>query len=225
MRSPGTARRAAKPFELGSWSSSTIPSAERPAVGIMGGTYDPIHNGHLEAAKELRDIADLDQVWLMPNAQPPHRSRPVAGAEDRMRMVELAVDRLPGLVPSRLEIERGGISYTIDTIRELMDRFPGQRFEMLLGSDAAAHIAGWHRAADVLAEANFVIFNRPGTSLTQAELARLGFAPERSRVVHLETPAIAAHEIRDRLAGGGPVDDLIPPGVAAYIREHRLYGT
>ena len=191
----------------------------------MGGTYDPVHNGHLEAAKELRDLADLDQVWLMPNAQPPHRPQPIASAQDRMRMVELAVDRVPGLVPSRLEVERGGISYTIDTIRELRERFPGQRFEILLGSDAAEHVGAWHRAGDVLAEGNFVIFNRPGTRLTPAELAGLGFAPERSRVVHLETPPIAAHEIRDRLAGGGPVDDLIPPGVAAYIRAHRLYGT
>ena len=191
----------------------------------MGGTYDPIHNGHLEAARELRDIADLDQVWLMPNARPPHRAQPLAGAQDRMRMVELAVDRVPGLVPSRLEVERGGISYTIDTVRELSERFPGQRFEILLGSDAAAHIGAWHRAGDVLAEANFVIFNRPGTSLTPAKLAGLGFAHQRTRVVHLETPPIAAHEIRDRLAGGGPVDDMIPPGVAAYIREHRLYGT
>ena len=190
----------------------------------MGGTFDPIHIGHLEAAQELRDVADLDQVWLMPNARPPHRAQPLASAEHRMRMVELAAEGVPGLVPSRLEVERGGVSYTIDTVRELKERFPGQRFEILLGSDAAAHVRSWHLAADVLAEADFVIFNRPGTILTEAQLGELGFAPERFRVVHLETPPIAAHEIRERLADGGPVDDLLPPRVAAYIRQHRLYG-
>ena len=190
----------------------------------MGGTFDPVHNGHLEAARELLDVADLEQVWLMPNSRPPHREQPHASAEDRMRMVELGSDGLPGLVPSRLEVERGGVSYTIDTIRELRERFPGQFFEILLGSDAAAHIGSWHAAAAVLAEANFVIFNRPGTTLSDAELRDLGFVPKRSRVVHLETPPIAAHEIRDRLAGGGPVDDLLPPRVAAYIHAHHLYG-
>lgn len=189
----------------------------------MGGTFDPVHNGHLQAAQELLEVADLDEVWLMPNARPPHRRQPLANAEDRMRMVELAAENVPGLVPSRLEVERGGVSYTIDTIRELRERFPGQFFEILLGSDAAAHIGSWHAAGHVLAEANFVIFNRPGTSLTEAQLRELGFMPERFRLVHVETPPIAAHEIRDRLAAGGPVDDLLPPRVAAYIHERHLY--
>lgn len=190
----------------------------------MGGTFDPIHKGHLEAADELHEVADLDQVWVMPNAQPPHRDAPLASATDRMRMVELAIAGHAGLVASRLEIERGGISYSIDTILELERRFPGQRFEILLGSDEAARIRSWHRWEDVVADANFVIFNRPGTNITPAQLRQLGFEPDRTRVVHLETPAIAAHEIRDRLAGHGPVDDLLPASVAAYIREHHLYG-
>lgn len=190
----------------------------------MGGTFDPIHRGHIEAAEELRDVADLDQVWMMPNAHPPHRTEPLASAAQRMRMVELAVAGHPGLVASRLEVERGGISYTVDTIRELARRFPGQFFEFLLGSDEAVQIGSWHAHADVLGEANFVVFNRPGTTVTPAQLHELGFEPARTRVVHLETPAIAAHEIRDRLAGGGPVDDLLPSRVAAYIHEHHLYG-
>lgn len=189
----------------------------------MGGTFDPIHQGHLEAADELRDVADLEQVWVMPNAHPPHRHEPLASAADRMKMVELAVAGHAGLVASRLEVERGGISYTIETIRELERRFPGQQFEILLGSDEAVRIRSWHRWEDVLAEADFVVFNRPGTNVAPAQLRELGFI--RARVVHLETPAIAAHDIRDRLAGRGPVDDLLPASVAAYIREHHLYGT
>jgi nicotinate-nucleotide adenylyltransferase len=205
------------------WSSSTIPSAD-PAIGIMGGTFDPVHNGHLAAARQLREVADLDQVWLVPNAQPPHRSDPpLAAAEDRMRMVELAVEDQPGLLASRVEVDRGNISYTIDTVRELARRFPGQRFELLLGSDAALQIRSWHEASALLAETNFVIFNRPETSLAPQTMHELGFAPARTRVVHLDTPAIAAHQIRDRLARGAPIDDLVPARVAAYIREKGLY--
>jgi nicotinate-nucleotide adenylyltransferase len=190
----------------------------------MGGTFDPVHNGHLAAARQLRDVADLDQVWLMPNAQPPHRSDPpLASAEDRMRMVELAVAGQPGLTASRLEVERDGISYTIDTVRELASRFPGQHFELLLGSDAAVQIRAWHDAAALLADADFVIFNRPETSLAPQTMHELGFAPARTRVVHLDTPAIAAHQIRDRLARGVPIDDLVPATVAEYIRRHGLY--
>ena len=196
----------------------------RATIGIMGGTFDPIHNGHLAAARQLRDVADLDQVWLMPNSQPPHRSDPpLAPAEDRMRMVELAVGEQPGLQASRLEVERGNVSYTIDTLRELARRFPGQRFELLLGSDAALQIRAWHEAAALLAEASFVIFNRPETSLAPQTMHELGFAPARTRVVHLDTPAIAAHQIRDRLARGSSIDDLVPGAVAEYIRAHGLY--
>ncbi|HEV2012717.1 MAG TPA: nicotinate-nucleotide adenylyltransferase [Candidatus Dormibacteraeota bacterium] len=215
------------------WSSSTIPSAEgglgqkRPpggVIGIMGGTFDPVHNGHLAAARQLRGVADLDQVWLMPNATPPHRTAlPVASAQDRMRMVELAVARQPGLHPSRFEVDRGGISYTIDTIRELAREYPGQRFALLLGSDAALQIRSWHDAGGLLDEASFVIFNRPETTLAPQTFHELGFSPARSRIVHLDTPAIAAHQVRDRLARGASIDDLVPAMVADYIRTHELY--
>src|SRR5712691_3306356 len=128
---PAVGKRSRFPM----WSSSTIPSAEgglsagRPpsgVIGIMGGTFDPVHNGHLAAARQLRDVADLDQVWLMPNARPPHRTAaPVASAEDRMRMVELAVAGQAGVHPARIEVDRGGISFTIDTVRALAREFPG----------------------------------------------------------------------------------------------------
>ena len=102
-----------------------------------------MHNGHLAAARQLRDEVGLEQVWLVPNAHPPHRSAaPVASPEDRMRMVELAVAEQPGLLASRIEVDRNGISYTIDTVRELARTFPAQRFELLLGSDAALQIRG-----------------------------------------------------------------------------------
>lgn len=190
----------------------------------MGGTFDPVHNGHLAAARQLLSVADLEQVWLMPNATPPHRTAtPVANAEDRLRMVELAVAGQPGLHASRIEVDRGGVSYTIDTMRELAREFPEQRFSLLLGSDAAVQIRSWHDADALLDEASFVIFNRPDTALASQTLHELGFAPARSRIVHLDTPAIAAHQVRDRLARGAPIDELVPPPVAEYIRAHELY--
>ena len=193
-------------------------------TGIMGGTFDPVHNGHLAAARQLRDVADLVEVWLMPNAMPPHRSAaPVASADDRLRMVQLAVDSQPGLVPSALEVDRGGISYTIETVRELGRAFPERPFAILLGSDVALQIRSWHDADALLNEARFVIFNRPETTLAPQTLHKLGFEPSRTKIVHLDTPAIAAHQVRDRLARGAPIDDLVPAAVAEYIRSHHLY--
>jgi nicotinate-nucleotide adenylyltransferase len=204
------------------WSFCTIPSAN--VTGIMGGTFDPVHKGHLAAARQLRDVAGLDEVWLMPNATPPHRTAaPVASAVDRLRMVQLSIDSQPGLVPSALEVDRGGISYTIDTVRELARTFPGRPFAILLGSDAALQIRSWHDAEALLDEAHFVIFNRPETALAPQTLHELGFEPARTQIVHLETPAIAAHQVRDRLARGAPIDDLVPAAVADYIRAHHLY--
>ena len=193
-------------------------------TGIMGGTFDPVHNGHLAAARQLRDVSGLDEVWLMPNATPPHRTAaPVASADDRLRMVRLAVESQPGLLPSALEVDRGGISFTIDTVRELARAFPGRPFAILLGSDAALQIRSWHEADALLAAARFVIFNRPETTLAPQTLHELGFEPSRTQIVHLDTPAIAAHQIRDRLARGAPIDDLVPVIVADYIRTHHLY--
>jgi nicotinate-nucleotide adenylyltransferase len=193
-------------------------------TGIMGGTFDPVHNGHLAAARQLRDVATLDEVWLMPNATPPHRTAaPVASADDRLRMVGLAVGSQPGLKPSALEVDRGGVSYTIDTVRELARAFPGRPFAIVLGSDAALQIRSWHDAAGLLDAVRFVIFNRPETTLAPQTLHELGFDPARTQIVHLDTPAIAAHQIRDRLARGAPIDDLVPAAVADYIRTHHLY--
>jgi nicotinate-nucleotide adenylyltransferase len=193
-------------------------------TGIMGGTFDPVHNGHLAAARQLRDVAELVEVWLMPNAMPAHRSAaPVASADDRLRMVRLAVDSQPGLVPSALEVDRGGISYTIETVRELGRAFPERPFAILLGSDVALQIRSWHDADALLDEARFVIFNRPETTLAPQTLHELGFEPSRTRIVHLDTPAIAAHQVRDRLARGAPIGDLVPAAVADYIRSHHLY--
>jgi nicotinate-nucleotide adenylyltransferase len=193
-------------------------------IGIMGGTFDPVHNGHLAAARQLRDVAGLAEVWLMPNATPPHRTAaPVASASDRLQMVQLAVNAQPGLQPSSLEVDRGGISYTIDTVRDLVRLLGDRPFAILLGSDAALKIRSWHDPDALLDEARFVIFNRPETTLAPQTLYELGFAPARTKIVHLDTPTIAAHQVRDRLARGIQIDDLVPGAVADYIRSQHLY--
>jgi nicotinate-nucleotide adenylyltransferase len=138
-------------------------------------------------------------------------------------MVELAVDALPGLRASDLEVARGGVSYTIDTVRELARTDPGRRFVLLLGTDAALNIRGWRDAAALLRDANFVVFNRPQTVTNATELSTLGFREEQTRLVHVDTPAIAAHEVRDRLRQGLPIDGLVPALVADYIRQRGLY--
>ena len=127
-------------------------------------------------------------------------------------MVELAARDRAGLIASRMEVDRGGISYTIDTVRELARTRPGQRFELLLGSDVALQIRAWHEADALLKEASFTIFNRPDTSIALSTLHELGFSPARTRLVHLDTPAIAAHQVRDRLRRGAPIDDLLAGG-------------
>jgi nicotinate-nucleotide adenylyltransferase len=140
-----------------------------------------------------------------------------------MRMVELAVADQPRLRASRIEVDRGGVSYTIDTLRALTGQSPARRFTLLLGADAALQIRGWHQVEILLAEASVVIFDRPQTSLRPQTIHELGFAPERTRIVHVETPDISAHQVRDRLARGAPIGDLVPAAVADYIVAHRLY--
>lgn len=201
----------------------TNPGRSQP-IGVLGGTFDPVHNGHLAAAGQLLDAADLAEVWLVPNAHPPHRSvAPDATPQDRFDMVELAIDGRPRLRASRIEIDRGGLSYTIDTMRALAHAYPGHRFSVLLGYDAALEIRSWHEAAALLADCSFVVFNRPDVAVAAQTIYDLGFAPARTRIVHVDTPAISAHLVRDRLKRGAPIDDLVPAAVAGFIAAHGLY--
>ncbi|MDQ6692182.1 MAG: nicotinate (nicotinamide) nucleotide adenylyltransferase [Candidatus Dormibacteraeota bacterium] len=183
-----------------------------------------MHRGHLSAATQLLARAGLDEVWLMPNAQPPHRtSLPLAPAQDRLQMVRLATANVRGLSVCPLEVERGGISYTIDTFRRLRLSEPDRPLQLLLGSDAALQIESWHEAQELLREASFVIFSRPPVALASGQLERLGFPADRTQVVTLQTPAISGRMVRERLRRGEPVLDLVTPEVADYIRDRGLY--
>ena len=195
-----------------------------PPTGILGGTFDPVHKGHLQAARQLLLKASLLEVWLMPNADPPHRLTPtLASPKERLRMVELAVAGVEGLRACALEVERGGTSYTADTLAQLGRAFPGRPFTLLLGFDAALQIRLWHRAEVLLREASFVIFSRPQVDFSAGEMERLGFPAERTRVIGIETPPISARTVRERLRLGKSVEGMLEPAVIDFISEHGLY--
>lgn len=212
-------------------------------LGVFGGTFDPIHCGHLELAREVRKALPLAAVRVIPAGDPPHRAAPVATAAQRLAMVELAVEGIDGLAADRREIDRAGRSYTVDTLASLRGEFPTQPLALIVGADAFAGLPAWHRWAEIFALAHVVVVARPGQSLEDSlpeplrrewttrlanDPAQLGAAPGGSIVVQSITPHdISASSIRTQLARGAPgiaaVRGLLPPAVLAYIGRNQLY--
>jgi nicotinate-nucleotide adenylyltransferase len=200
-------------------------------LGVLGGTFDPIHNGHLAAADAAGRALQLDAVTLVPSRIPPHRRDPAgASGEDRYAMASLAAGERPGWTASRIELDRDGPSYSFDTLTELgMGRERTQIF-FILGADAFAEIATWSRYPAVLDLANFVVVSRPGTtldSLHERVPSAFGLRPSaKTRVILVEanTPSVSSTEIRRRVRAGDSLAGLVPDPVAAYIKAHRLYG-
>lgn len=198
-------------------------SGKRPVV-VLGGTFDPIHAGHLAILDQVRRAAGAVEAWLIPTARPPHRRPTHASAEDRLAMTRAAAAGLPGVRVLDVEIRRPGLSYTVDTLEELERLDPDVVPWLTLGADAAREVATWHRAAELLARAHVVVVNRSGVPpLDETEAARLGFDPRRTRLIHVDSPPISATEIRARVAAGQPIDGLVPPAVAAIIAARGLY--
>jgi nicotinate-nucleotide adenylyltransferase len=193
--------------------------------GILGGTFDPIHLGHLAAAKAAMECAHLDRVLLVPSAQPPHRGAAQARAEDRLAMSRLAVDADTRLVVSDVEVKRGGKSYTVDTLRELHRSFPDDELFLILGWDAARLFRTWHEPEAVSTLASIVIVGRPGMSLpTTTDLKAVGMDPNRVVMCLLPTPDISGSELRRAIAAGKSVAGKVPSAVERYIAEHHIYG-
>jgi nicotinate-nucleotide adenylyltransferase len=210
-------------------------------LGVLGGTFDPIHNGHIAAAEAAERALDLNRILLVPSRIPPHRQDPVgAGTEHRLAMAELAAQERPRWSASRIEIDRDGPSYTYDTLAELRGQFPGTQIFFILGADAFAEIATWSRYPAVLDLANFVVVSRPGITLDSlcervpsafehrapcppSRLRDLG--SEETRVIPVETttPDVSSTEIRRRIRAGVSLAGLVPDTVANYIQTHRLY--
>jgi len=212
-------------------------------AGLYGGTFDPIHLGHLRAAAEVRRKARLDRILFIPSYLPPHKaSGASASAADRLRMVELAVRRRAGFEVSPIEAEARERSYSILTLRKLKARWPATRLFFILGIDAFLDIGTWHQHEQVLEECFFIVTGRPGYDLERARgvlggslreatgtLAEAGdlaaAAPPERRIVLVPIRAldISSTAVRARARRGLTVEGLVPKAVAAYIRERQLY--
>ncbi len=196
-------------------------------LGILGGTFDPIHVGHLAAANAAIDCAHLDRVLFVPSAQPPHRAAAMAPAEDRLAMCRLAADELAGesrFEISDVEVKRGGRSYTVDTLDELHRTHPEDELFLILGWDAARLFGTWREPERVSALASVVIVARPGMQPPRrADLAALGLDPERVVKCMVLTPDVSGSELRSAIAAGQPVAGKVPPAVERYITTHHLY--
>jgi nicotinate-nucleotide adenylyltransferase len=188
----------------------------------MGGTFDPIHHGHLVAASEVQAWFDLDEVVFVPTGEPWQKSdRVVSAAEHRYLMTVVATASNPRFTVSRVDIDRGGPTYTIDTLRDLQDVFPGSDLYFITGADALGDIFTWRNAEKLFELACFVGCTRPGYEMDQARLE--GIPTDRVTILEIPALAISSTECRERRAKGEPVWYLVPDGVVQYIAKHNLY--
>jgi nicotinate-nucleotide adenylyltransferase len=187
-------------------------------IGIMGGTFDPIHHGHLVAASEVQDRFSLDEVVFVPTGEP-YQKGLVSSAEDRYLMTVIATASNPRFHVSRVDIDRGGPTYTVDTLRDLYAVYgPSTELFFITGADALNKILSWKDALEMLSMARFVGVTRPGFELTDDHL------PDDSvELVEVPAMAISSSECRARVAAGKPVWYLVPDGVVQYIAKRRLY--
>ncbi len=209
-------------------------------IGIFGGTFDPIHYGHLRSALEVKDIFGLDEVRLIPCANPPHREQPAVSSEMRLQMLELAIKNQPGLKIDIRELNRydqhQAPSYMVDTLASLRQEFPTEPLLLFIGSDAFTHLTGWHQWQQLFEYAHIVVMTRPGfetqqldtffkarlakdiNQLAQASAGKLCF----QQVTQLD---ISATAIRDIIARKQNPGFLLPDAVIEYIKQHQLYET
>jgi nicotinate-nucleotide adenylyltransferase len=190
-------------------------------IGLFGGTFDPVHNAHLALARAARDGLALDELRWIPSGRPWQKSRAPSAAGERETMVRLAIEGEPRMALDRIEIEREGPSYTLDTVRELQAREPGATWFLVIGQDQYAGLQTWHGWQELLARVVLAVANRPGAPLLPgAEVQRCAH-----QAVPLPMPLqdLAATDIRRRAAAGQDISSLVPPQVARYIDSHRLY--
>lgn len=192
-------------------------------IGVMGGTFDPIHIGHLIAAEQARDRMALDEVWFMPAYRPPHKaSAPIADAAHRLNMVRLAIaDAAPHFRLCLHEYEREGVSYTYNTALELAERHPQCRFSWIIGADMVRFLPQWYNIGKLVQIVSFIGLPRPGYTAAEAELpdAIRGAV----RMADMPVLDISSTEIRSMIAAGRSIRYLVPEAVYEYIKENRLY--
>jgi nicotinate-nucleotide adenylyltransferase len=198
-------------------------------LGIFGGTFDPVHLGHLIMAEQCREQASLDQVWFMASAQPPHkRRRHLTPFDHRRDMLELAVAGHAAFRVSTLEQELGGLSYTVRTLAEIHRRQPADDLFLVLGSDCLDDLPGWREPAGIVARATLLVVARPGFALWPKpqlqEALHLGAdVPLRQQTVDVPLIDIASRDLRRRVSLGRSIRFMVPRAVECYIQQHELY--
>ncbi|MGW5643608.1 nicotinate-nucleotide adenylyltransferase [Saccharopolyspora sp. NPDC003752] len=191
----------------------------RRRIGVMGGTFDPIHHGHLVAASEVQAQFGLELVVFVPTGQPWQKSHEVVSpAEDRYLMTVIATASNPRFLVSRVDIDRSGPTYTADTLTDLHEQFPDAELYFITGADALEQILSWHRVEELFDLAHFIGVTRPGYSLNGAHLPAGAVS-----LVEIPAMAISSTGCRDRVRAGLPVWYLVPDGIVQYITKRGLY--
>jgi len=189
-------------------------------VGLFGGSFNPPHVAHLIVAEVARDQFGLDEVWWIPNATPPHKSPDeLADVEHRLEMTKRAVSDNSAFQLCDIEIERAGVSYTVETVRALQEQYPDTDFGLIIGSDSLDHFAEWHRPDEIAERVPLVVYKRPGVidTVPEPRFAR------HVRFVAAPVMEVSGTEIRSRCRSGRSIRYLVPEGVRTYIEENGLY--
>ena len=195
-------------------------------LGIYGGTFDPIHYGHLALAEQCREQCGLDEVWFVPAAQPPHKlESTISSAKARCEMIEFAIAGHPQFKLSRLELERPGPSFTVTTLEQLHAENPSRELFLLIGADSLHDLPHWREPQRILELATVVAVNRGDAVLPDRSLLerQLGPAAARLRFVQMPGLDLAASDLRRRVSAGQSIRYLVPRAVESYITQHRLY--
>jgi len=193
-------------------------------IGIMGGTFDPLHLGHLLVAEQAREQMTLDEVWFMPSNQPPHKENPPkAGSLHRLEMVRRAIADHPKFRLCELEFERGGTSYSIDTAYLLKERYPNDQFYWIIGADMVQYLPKWYKIKEMIEMVSFIGLGRPGYEYSQLDLP--DWLSNSLTMIPMVQFDISSTEIRDRISSGHSVRYMLPDPVLTYIRGNQLYGS
>jgi nicotinate-nucleotide adenylyltransferase len=199
-------------------------SSIKGRTGVLGGTFDPVHVGHLAAAAAAIECAGLDRVIFMPSGQPPHRPSAAASPEHRFEMTRLAASADPRFMVSDVELRRPGVSYTSDTLRELHALHPSAELFLILGWDAARLFSTWHRPEGVRELATIVVVARPGSgSPHQSDLDSAGLGGDGVVLCLERTPDVSASGIREDIKNRRSIEGKVAPAVERYIATHHLY--
>lgn len=213
---------------------TSIPASRNEAarrIGLLGGTFDPPHRGHLQLAQAALATGWIDAVWLVPSATPPHKERPdITSATHRLALTKELAKEDPRFAVSDIEFERNGPSYTIETVRHLRHNYPDAAFRLVIGADMALYFGSWRSAGELLRLAPPMVADRPGSPLP-ADLSATppeglsseeGLILQQGRFFMPETP-VSSTAIRQQLHAGQDASPLLTPSVLRYIQTHRLY--